>query len=74
MESAGARGVRVDVGETSNPAQYKHNKGGTLLPWRMKNAAGLQLRTSAAHSPCSCRESSHEGRQKRNPKVMGPTC
>ena len=45
MESAGARGVRVDVDETSNPAQYKHNTGGTLLPWRMKNAAGLQLRT-----------------------------
>jgi hypothetical protein len=38
MESAGARGVRVNV-------ENNTNKGQTLLPWRLKTAAGLQLRT-----------------------------
>ncbi len=42
-ESAGQRGVRVDV---SGAAKEKStNKGQTLLPWRLKNGAGLQLRT-----------------------------
>ena len=40
MESAGARGVRIPVAAINNT-----NVGKTLLPWRLKNAEGLQLRT-----------------------------
>ena len=42
-ESAGQRGVRVDVSEAAK--EKSTNKGQTLLPWRLKNGAGLQLRT-----------------------------
>jgi len=45
MESAGARNIRVSVEGAADPVQPKNNKGQTLLPWRMKTSAGLQLRT-----------------------------
>ncbi len=42
-ESAGQRGVRVDVNGAAR--EKSTNKGQTLLPWRLKSGAGLQLRT-----------------------------
>ena len=42
-ESAGQRGIRVDV--SGAVEERSTNKGQTLLPWRLKNGAGNQLRT-----------------------------